>query len=288
VNENAFRPENVTSLIEHRKRVAEALVAYDRANEEAKSRRKSFEGARSAFEREFDRIVREAEGSDLPLFNQSQLLEQAQADPVVTALVNRLLSHGQYTNAILVAGYTEVERAELAGWLDEMDEFKEAKDLGELEAGEVEPEPPAFLAPQSLNPIEVADLIGLLKAAGHDVSDTVITGWSHEQLAEVREWLSWAEPVIAEKGEALVFDDLPVAPAFLHELATVTAAIGDEAPSSDHVATEEAAANTLEPEPEADPQDDALEIEPQPKNLPPPARGRRRRNLNGSGSEVHA
>lgn len=270
---SAITTANLESLSQHRQRVAETLTELNYAVEQTKSRRKSHEAAQSAFLREFDRIMREVNGEHLPLFaNQSEALEAAEADPVVTTLVTRLLNRGCDVNTLIVAGYTHEERAAVDEWLDAMDEFFDQKIAGTLADGEVEPEPPAFLATQPLTTIELAQFLVRLKAAGHQLTAETVDGWNKATRAEVSHWLSEVERITAEKGEALTADDLPPVPTMV----TFGA----------HAATLDA------PEPTVDAVEDSAD-EPQPENLPAPPRGRkaprrnaRRKLTNGSGADA--
>lgn len=128
------------AVVDMKTRVDEARARYNTAKADAKDKKEALDQAQETFEREFDRLVKNTRGEDLPLFNQSELLERAQADPVVSKLVERMLALGQDTNHVVVYGYTEIERQQLATWLDVMDGVKDGEDA---------PEPPPFLAPQA-------------------------------------------------------------------------------------------------------------------------------------------
>lgn len=229
------------ALMEMRTRVKDSLVSFNAAREDAKAKGKIYEAARSTFEREFDRLVRSTKGDDLPLFNQSELIERAQADPVVMKLVDRLVGRGHDVNAILVAGYTEDERNQASAWLDALD----AKDAAEADGHEYVadmPEMPAFLAPQELTALEVADLLRRCGDAGCDdtITAEVVKGWGPSVLATVRAWLADVERIKAEKGEAVTFDDLPETPACLQGQAEAHAPADGEDGAHD--------ADELEPE----------------------------------------
>lgn len=212
--------KDFATLVDLRQRCEEARARYNSAAEDAKSKKKAFEGAREVFETNFDRIVKRTKGEDLPLFNQSEQLDRAKSDPVVTKLVDRLLGYGHDVNAIIVAGYTQDERHEAEQYLDRLDARKkrleteivtddEARELAETTV------PPAFLLPQPLTPIELADLAERLKAEDFTVTTEQLAEFNKAQIAEVRDFLDKSKAVRAEKGDAVTFDDLPDAPEFL-------------------------------------------------------------------------
>jgi hypothetical protein len=220
-------------------RVDEARSTYNVANERAKGAKKYLEAAQETLESLIRRFT--APESDLPLFqNQSDAIAAAQADPVVTKLVERLLARGHDVNAVIVFGYTEDERNQVAKYLDVMDENDAARAKAEgtdETATIVDVEVPGFLVPEPLTPIEVADLIGRLDACGHTVDADEVEAWKLTQLSDIRAWLSAVEAVKAEKGEAVVFDDLPPAPEWLVE--------GDEGDDELHDADPAGAENEL-------------------------------------------
>lgn len=213
-------------LVDLRERCEEARTRFNAAAEDAKSKRKAFEGAREIFETNFDRIVRRAKGEDLPLFNQSELLDKAQADPVVMKLVDRLIAAGFDVNAILVAGYTQDERAEASAYLDALEAGKAQHD-----AGEAAPviDVPAFLLPQPLTPIELAELAQRLATIELTITTEQLAAFSKAQIAEVRDFLDRYAAVGQEKGDAVTVDDLPEPPEFL----TLTDALNVEGEGED-------------------------------------------------------
>jgi hypothetical protein len=209
-------------LVDLHDRLVHAKAVYNAAAEDAKSKRKAMEGAREIFESTFQRIVRR---DDLPLFNQSELLDRAQSDPVVMKLVDRLLAAGHDVNAILVSGYSQDERAQASAYLDAVDHLTS----GEGEHDPV-PEPPAFLLPQPLTPVEIADIGKRLADAELNITVEQIASYGKAQIAEVRDWLDRVDAIAKDKGEALTADDLPEPPAFLVEAdaANVEADGGEE------------------------------------------------------------
>lgn len=202
-------------LVDLHDRLTRAKALFNASAEETKSKRKAYEGAREIFETTFDRIVRRAKGEDLPLFNQSELLDRAQADPVVMKLVDRLLGAGHDVNAILVSGYTQDERAQAEKYLDELDGNKKVEESGE--ACRIDIDVPAFLLPQPLTPIEIADLGKRLKDVALTITVEQLASYGKAQVAEIREYLDRVAAIEKDKGEGLTADDLPEPPAFLVE-----------------------------------------------------------------------
>lgn len=226
-------PSKFQALSESRGRVNDALIKFNASNEDAKAKKKIYEAARAAFEREFDRFVQNVRGEDLPLFSQSEILDQAKRDPVVTKLVDRLLHHGFDVNALIVAGYTQDERAQASAYLDALDAGKAAHD-----AGDAVPvvDIPAFLTPQPLTPIEVAKLLEDLTASGLTLTAAQVSGLTQPQLFETRDFLLRTAAVHADKGEAVTFEDLPAVPTFLKDLEDQ----GGEAPESEDADADDA------------------------------------------------
>lgn len=199
-------------LIDLRQRCEEAKVRYNAAAEDAKSKKKSYEGAREVFETNFDRIVRRAKGEDLPLFSQSELLDKAKNDPVVAKLVDGLLQLGHDVNAIIVSGYTQDERHLVEQYLEAE---ANRKALIESEATDVpDVEVPAFLKPQPLTPIEIADLLQRLANRDYEFEADELAAWTKAQTAEAMDWLTRCEAIEKDKGDAVTADDLPAAPEF--------------------------------------------------------------------------
>jgi hypothetical protein len=276
------------TLVDIRRRVNEALARFNGSKEQAKSDGKTYEAARAEFEREFDRLVRAAHGEDLPLFaNQTDAIEAAKSDPVVTKLLERLLGRGHDVNALIVAGYTEEERNEVAKYLDVMDRNDEkiAAVAGTEQVAEVEPvDVPAFLTPQPLTAIEQADFIARCKAA----SDLILTakdveGWSQAQIAEARDYLAKVDAIKAEKGADLTLDDMPEAPDFLCEQSDANELAAEADDDEDGEADREASSES-DDDSDGPAMTPEVEDEPQPENLPAPARGRSRRKLQHAGA----
>jgi hypothetical protein len=208
-------PKRFGALSDMRKGVNEALVRFNVANEDAKAKKKIYEAARTAFEREFDRFVANVNGEDLPLFSQRDVLDRAHADPVVMKLVDRLLSAGHDVNAIIVAGYSQDERAQAEKYLDQLD--ADAAAVASGEGGTFDVEVPAFLLPQPLTPIEIADLGKRLAEVELTITVEQLAHYGKAQVAEIRDFLDRVDAIAKEKGEALTADDLPEPPAFLVE-----------------------------------------------------------------------
>lgn len=211
-------PGKFAALSESRARVNDALVKFNVANEDAKAKKKIYEAARTAFERDFDRFVQNVNGEDLPLFaNQSEAIERAKADPVVTKLVDRLLHNGHDVNALIVMGYTQDERAQASAYLDALEESAKSVVEGpEGTNGTIEV--PPFLLPQPLTPVEVAELARRLETEEMPLSTDQIANLSKPQLAEARDWLDRCHAIRYAKGDDITFDDLPSAPEWIVNL----------------------------------------------------------------------
>ncbi len=213
-------PKRFAALSDMRKGVGEALVRFNCANEDAKAKKKIYEAARSAFEREFDRFVANVNGEDLPLFSQKDILDRAQADPVVMKLVDRLLAAGHDVNAILVAGYNQDERAQASAYLDALEaraKRLETEVLTDDDARAITVEVPAFLLPQPLTPIELADLAQRLKDKELVITTDQLASFGKAQIAEVRDYLERVAAIEQDKVASLTVSDLPEPPAFLVE-----------------------------------------------------------------------
>lgn len=195
-------------------RVIEARDEYESSREETKRYKASLEGAQQTLESLVRRLTAPGE-DDLPLFaNQSEQIDAANADPVVRKIVDRLVSLGHDVNTLIVAGYNQDERGQVLAWLEAIDAAAAA---GELAEGEVPmvPEPPAFLIPQPLTPIEAVDLSVQLAAEDYTYEPEAIQELTAVQVSELRHWLAGVAAVRAEKGEAVTFDDLPAAPGWM-------------------------------------------------------------------------
>lgn len=216
-------PGKFAALEDSRHRVNDAEVKMNVAKEDFAAKKKIFDAARSAFLRDFDRFVANIHGEDLPLFSQTEVLDRAKSDPIVTTLADRLIGAGHDVNVIIVAGYTADERAEAERYLDALDTNAAAKESGAIEAEVVEV--PAFLLPQPLTPVEVADLAHLLAAEDLEIPAETIGAWKKTETAEAMDWLTRVEAIKHDKGDNVTVDDLPAAPEWLQELAT---APGDE------------------------------------------------------------
>ena len=196
-------------------RVLEARGEYESSREETKRYKASLEGAQSTLEVLVRRLTSTAD--DLPLFkNQSEQIEAANADPIVRKIVDRLISLGHDVNALIVMGYTEEERGQVLVWLDVVDQV--VRDTPECDTP-VLPDPPAFLLPQPLTPVEIADLMTQIGAEGYLCTMEELAERTAVDIANLRHWLKSSAAVKAEKGDAVTFDDLPTAPEWLTALA---------------------------------------------------------------------
>ncbi len=202
-----------------RKRVAETTVTLDRAAREHKDAKSAHETATTNLSSAVSDMVNEVNGiSKLPLFdNQTDAIARAEADPVAQKLLSRMLDHGvTNVNALIVAGYDEAQRNELAAYLDALDARKKAESEGAWGSHLPElPEMPAFIAPGVQSEDEITDLVVRLTEQGLTLKAEHIAALTNDQWNEVDTWLSECDRVKTEKGEALVMDDLPAAPSYL-------------------------------------------------------------------------
>jgi hypothetical protein len=218
-------------LVDMRQRVNETLARFNAANEDAKSKKKAYEASREAFEREFDRLVAKTRGKVLPLFSQSDKIEAANNDPIVRRLVERLIDAGHDVNALVVFGYTELERNQVTAYLDARDAHAKARadgTNGDLPDVEV----PAFLLLQDDEPLSdeaVDDWITDLQAQGLEVSPERVRALTTDQRHEVGGWLDAVTEIHARKGEAVTVDDLPAPPVCLMHPVTSDQADGASA-----------------------------------------------------------
>lgn len=244
VTPSELDPKLLSTVVEYHAQVEEARREFEDAKERLKSRKNRLESLQESFETAFRRLI--TKGGELPLFaNQSEMVEAANNDPVVSSIVDRLLERGFDVNAVLVAGYTEDERNEVIAYLDAADAVAE---------GDQEPEPPAFLTPQ-LTAVEIADLITRLADAELSVEADTIESWGPGSLHDVRAWLDACDAVTAEKGDAIVVDDLPPAPAWL--IASMQSEDDDEAADDEQDdEPEEDVDDEIEPEGDDADQDD--------------------------------
>jgi hypothetical protein len=212
-----------------RTRVAETTIALDRASREHKEAKSAHETAQSNLSVAVSDMLDEVNGiSKLPLFdNQTDAIAKAEADPVAQKLLARMLDHEiTHLNVLVVAGYSEDQRAELAAYLDALDAWKAAEAEGQSELLEP-PTPPAFLAETSEPPMteEQADAFSCqLQEEGIEIATRVLLRMTLEQRQDVAKWLNDTRQVKAEKGEALTVEDLPPAPSYILNPAELTAA----------------------------------------------------------------
>lgn len=204
-------PGKFAALCDSRARVIEAQAKYNTSKLDTNAKKKILDAANEAFLRDFDRFNANVRGEDLPLFSQSELLDRAQSDPVVTKLVDRLLGAGHDVNAIIVAGYTQEERAQASAYLDAVEAANAAGEPPVLDTIDV----PAFLLPQPLTPIEIADLVNRLAKAELKITPEQLAEFSKPRIAEVCDFLDRYAAVVKEKGDAVTVDDLPEPPEFL-------------------------------------------------------------------------
>jgi Arc/MetJ family transcription regulator len=175
------------------------------------------------------RVNGEPEGAELPLFdNQTDAIEAANADPVVSKLVSRMLDHGiSHVNALVVAGYDEEQRNELAQYLEAMDLRKDR--LAQPEGFEPVPEVvvPAFLLPQEDEAITDSEVADALRAVRVELKKKHIRLMSPAQRRETLDWSAQVQEVTERLGEAVTMDDLPPAPSYIMAPKELEAAAAD-------------------------------------------------------------
>jgi hypothetical protein len=226
-----------------KKRVAETTVLLDRAAREHKEAKSAHDTAQTNLAGAVSDMLDEVNGvSKLPLFdNQTDAIAKAEADPIAQKLLTRMLDHGiTGLNVLVVHGYDEAQRNQLAAYLDAMDERKAAEAAGTPLLTDA-PELPAFLAiadgAQTIDQDAADDLQVRLNDEGLALGIDVLSRLNVTQHAEVLTWLRACDDVKREKGEVLTVDDLPNPPSYLTNPAELL-------PAED-VATEEDAPKEL-------------------------------------------
>ncbi len=197
-------------------RVTETENALKRAAEEHKDAKKAHEAATMTLTGLVNAMIRRANGkpSDTPLFdNMSDAIDSAASDPIVTTLVNRMIDHGlTHINALIVAGYDEAQRDELAKYLDALDRRKAALDQPDGFELVPEVEVPAFLQPQEISDHEVSSALREIKI---EMKREHVALMTQEQRRQVLEYCAAVQAVYQRLGEAVTMDDLPDAPSFV-------------------------------------------------------------------------
>lgn len=199
-------------------RVVAATDAYDDAKAEAKQRKDALEQAQTTLNTLVGRLA--SPGNDLPLFaNQSDAIAAAEADPVASTIVARLLAVGYDVNLLIVHGYTEAERAQATDYLDRLEAYQAWHNTAtELREGAepTEPTAPAFLAPQPMQPFEIATMANTIAdVVGLELSVDVVGAWSRRQYVEARHWIEQTAEAQSKLGEAATINDLPPAPQWM-------------------------------------------------------------------------
>jgi hypothetical protein len=204
--------------IEHlRRRVAETTVTLGRASREKKDAQEAFNAATMNLSSAVSDMLDEVNGvAKFPLFDSmTDQIAAAQADPVVQKLITRMLEHEiTSVNALIVAGYSEAQRHELATYLDALDAHKQAVANDAPQLPEL-PGVPAFLAPADVSPADIEALAARVANQGLMLTPEHIAAVPPDGWTAVEAWVSECERIKFEKGEALVMDDLPAAPACL-------------------------------------------------------------------------
>lgn len=118
---NRERFEQVRRLHED---VQSAKDNWKECAEDAKDAKKKYDHKVELFETAFARLANSPDGVDMPLFNQSDVVEAAQA-PDIKTLTDRLHAQGiEIVTPLIVAGYTDEERQTALAWLNDCDRIK--------------------------------------------------------------------------------------------------------------------------------------------------------------------
>lgn len=217
---------------QQRKSVADNESRLNKATEAHKYAKKQHDASRDTLDALVSEMIRVVNGgqSDLPLFdNMNAAIERAESNPIAQALLTRLLDH-HYTglNLLIVAGYSEAEQAEIAAYLDSLD-VRDKAHADSLEDSSISvpdalPEP-AMLAKDAIDakraaldeqfPVPTVEAVTAALEANALGWVTAYAHLSDEQRRAVVAWAQACEAVRTEKGEAVVFDDLPVAPSYI-------------------------------------------------------------------------
>lgn len=209
-------------------RVNRTELALRSAAEEHKEAKKAHDNASATLTALVAAMVRrvngETDGAALPLFdNQTDAIDAATKNPVVSKLIDRMLGHNlTHVNALIVAGYDHEQRQELTTYLDALDLRVKAEaarvnaeaegqtdDLPEVPEA---PEMPAFLAPVEISEEEVG---GALREVKIDMKKKHIRLMSQDQRRQALEYSAGVQAAQLRLGEAVTYDDLPPAPSFI-------------------------------------------------------------------------
>jgi hypothetical protein len=275
VTPSELDPKVLNTVVKYHSEVEEARREFEDAKERLKVKKTRLEALQESFEAAFRRLISGAQAGELPLFaNQSEVLDRANSDPVVSALTDRLLARGHDVNVLVVAGYNEDERAAVTAYLDtcDLNDAAIARVAGTDEVADVVAvEVPAFLIPQPLSSIEIAHLMDRLSTAGlNEVTPDAIEAWGIGTRAEVEAWLDEAERIKAEKGDALVYDDLPEPPACLADA-------DEDEDAEDEDGGDEDGGDDDAQEAASDDEDEEVEAEDEePEVVAPPSRRRKK------------
>jgi hypothetical protein len=252
-----------TRIEEQQQRVGETSTRLIRATNEHKDAKKAHDSATETLNGLIAAMVRKVNGisdhAPTPLFdNMSEAIDAANSDPVVQKLLNRMIDHGiSHLNALVVAGYDEAQRADLAAYLDALDlQLKAETARANAEAeGQTEglpeappaPEVPAFLVPQEPEPIPDAHVIEALSHRNIELKKKHIALMTREQRAAVLAWDAQCHEVQTRLGEAVTFDDLPAPPSFVLNPKELEPADTDDTPDRGEAADTDATAQVQKP-----------------------------------------
>lgn len=211
---------------EQQERVGETDRKLKLAAEEHKDAKKAHDTATATLTALVAAMVRRVNGqpSDTPLFdNMNDAIDSATSDPIVTKLLERMLHHQlTHVNALIVAGYDEEQRNELATYLDALDlrvKAEAARVNAEAE-GQTDnlpevpeaPEMPAFLAPVEISDEEVGAALREVKV---EMKKKHIRLMSQDQRRMALDYSAGVQAAQLKLGEAVTYDDLPPCPSFI-------------------------------------------------------------------------
>lgn len=198
--------EQFERLAALREAVVVAEGRWHTENEVAKGAKKAWETKREEFEQAFDRVQKmltQGPHAELPLFQQAEANEAARNRPEVKALVEALAAVGFAVDGLVVAGFSDEDRAACEAW---------ARDYAAWRALDTEDTPapviPAVL--QSVDDITADALLGQLRGLDLDgiplPSVEVLAGWTPAERVELR---TWAEAIDAGASVDELLETMP-------------------------------------------------------------------------------
>lgn len=181
-------------------------ATWDEAVSDAKDAKGEYDEAKKKVDAALKSLIRNLRGeSDLPLFSQADAVEKAKADPVAAKLTERLIDAGFRVNLLVVFGYDEARRNQVAAYLDAL----ESEDV------DVVPERPEFLDPPR---DEDALAAGLAEMCVVDIPAEKLATLSDEDFDAAMAHLQAVSAIHMERGGEIVLSDVPALPAFLTAL----------------------------------------------------------------------